>query len=91
MLEGDGILNLIEFGTNPRVVDVAVSVQLGECLEALFRLAVIDKPARRFGEEKDKSGEDDGWDDLDTKTGSPLPVVGRVETNICTFSMLNDG
>jgi hypothetical protein len=46
MLEVDAFLNLSEFGLDPGVVFVSMSVQLGQCAQSLFGTAVVDQPAR---------------------------------------------
>lgn len=76
-----GLLDLLELGAHPRVGHVAVRVQLGERLEALVHLAVVDKPARGLWEEEDEHGQDAGGDDLDAEGDAPLAVVGGVEAD----------
>ena len=45
VLEGQGVLDLIEFSAYPRVVDVAIGVEFGEGAEAVVDAAVVDEPA----------------------------------------------
>lgn len=51
---GNRVLDLIEFGEDPWVVFVTVSVEIGEGLEAFFGKPVIDLPSWGFGEEHDQ-------------------------------------
>lgn len=74
-------LDLLVLGEDPRVGLVPVCVELREDLEALFRLVVVNEPARglwlvlvldyaglwgeRTGEEENDGPEEAGWDELD--------------------------
>ena len=44
VLECQGVLDLVEFGANPGIIDVAVRVQLCEGAEAFLHAAVVDEP-----------------------------------------------
>lgn len=48
MLVRDTFLDLIEFGSNPRIIFVSMSVQLRKNPEALCFTAMIDQPTGRL-------------------------------------------
>lgn len=81
-LDGDGLLNLVELGADPRVRGVAVGVQLREGLEALLDAALVDEPAGRLGEEEDEGCEEAGGRDLDSQADAPLLVVRGGEADV---------
>lgn len=81
VLEGDGLLDLVELSPHPHVIHIAVSVQPCESLESFLDASVVDEPSGRFGEEQDEKSEDAGWDDLDSEADTPLVAVGGPEAN----------
>jgi hypothetical protein len=91
VLEGDGVLDRLELGLDPRVGGVAVGVQLGERLQAKVGLAVVDQPAWGLGEQKDEGAEEDGGDDLNTERGAPLSVVIGSEADVRAWKQSKSG
>lgn len=45
MLKGQGVLDLIEFGADPRVVDVSVAMEFRQGAETLLDFTVVDEPS----------------------------------------------
>lgn len=82
VLDGDALLDLLEFGAHPGVLGVAVGVQAGERLETFLDAAVVDEPAGGLGEEEDEEGEDGAGDDLDAEGDAPLAGVVVGEANV---------
>lgn len=76
MVERDTLLNLVELSPNPRVILVAVAVELGECFQTEFGFVVVKQPAWGFGEEEDEGSKHDGGNNLDTEGNAPLSSVG---------------
>lgn len=91
MFKGDGVLNLVKFGPDPRVVDITVCVKFCKRLETFIGAAVVDEPTRGLGEEKNESSKDHTGNTLDPQTGTPLAVVGRSETDVGTYKALRGG
>jgi hypothetical protein len=83
MFDGDSLLDLGVLGLYESIVDVAVSVQLGQGSEAFLGAAVIDEPTGGLGEEKDQKAEDACWDVLDAETDTPLTVIILRKTDEC--------
>ena len=44
---------------------------------------MVDEPARRFGEEKDQRGQEEGWQNLETEANPPLSAVVIFEGDVC--------
>jgi hypothetical protein len=44
VLEGDGFLDLVVFGSDPGIIDIAVAVESSECLETFIWAIVVYKP-----------------------------------------------
>ena len=72
---GDLNLDKVVLGNDVGVIDVAVSVKFGECLQTFLPFVVIAKPAWGLGKEEDEAGKEDCWDDLDSKWNSPFAAV----------------
>ena len=68
-------LDKVIFGNDIGVINVAVSVEFGECLQTFFPFVVVAQPAWGFGKEEDEAGKEDCWDDLDGKWNSPFAAV----------------
>ena len=56
MLHCDVVLDLVELGSYPGVVFVAVGVESSEGFETFLGVAVVDEPTWGFGEEEDEGG-----------------------------------
>lgn len=84
VLGGDGILDLVKLGADPGIVDVAVSVKLGQGGKTLVKTAVVDEPTRRLGEEENKQSQNATRNTLDTQTDAPLVVVVLGKPNVCS-------
>lgn len=64
---GEGLLNLGEFGFDPRVFFIAVGMKLGKGPQALLLVPMVDEPTWAFGEQENECDEKDRWNDLDAK------------------------
>lgn len=51
MFEGNALLNLVKFGSNPRVVLIAVGVKAGQSLQAISGSVMVNEPLRSFSKE----------------------------------------
>lgn len=47
----NGLLDLCKLSLNPRIFDIAVSVEFGKRLQAFLSAAMIDEPTRTLREE----------------------------------------
>lgn len=72
MLHRKTFLDLIKLSAHPGIVNISMRVKFSECLKTLIGTAVVNQPTRRLGEEEDQSGENYGWEVLDTKGDTPL-------------------
>lgn len=52
MFERDALLDLVEFGSDPRIGFITMSVQFCEGFEPFIGVAMIDEPSGGFGEEE---------------------------------------
>lgn len=84
VLEGNGILDLLELGLNPRVGLITMGMEPGKSLETLLDVPVVNKPARRLRKNHDKGSEENSRNDLNSERRSPLAVVGGGESNVGT-------
>jgi hypothetical protein len=66
-VEADRLFDLRELSLDPCVLDVAVGVQFCESLQAQLSAAMVDEPTGALGEEKDKCGENNSWEDLNAQ------------------------
>ena len=80
VLEGDGSLDLFVLGHDPRVLFVAVSVELGQNFEGFVGFVVVHEPSGTLREHEDKKTEEDCWYNLQTEGHPPLcAVVGNMD------------
>lgn len=71
----DGLLDLTVLELDSGVVNVAAGVVLGEDLEGLLRLVLMDEISRRLGNPPNTTELDDGGDGLDEGDRSPGPLA----------------
>lgn len=83
MLVGNLFLDLLEFSSNPWIFLVAVSVEFCECCKSFGHFAVINEPARGFGEQEDEKTQDCRRDTLNSEGDTPLIVVSGSKAFIC--------
>lgn len=63
----NSLLDLRKLGLDPRVIDIAMSMELGKRLQALLPVAMIDEPTRTLGEEQNQRDEDNSGNELDSE------------------------
>lgn len=81
-LEGNGLLNLLEFVLDELVLAVAVSVVLGENGESLLVAVDGDQPTWGFWDPEDEADHDKSWSGLEDRWNSPRPGALNSEGSV---------
>lgn len=61
LFESEGISNLNVFTLHHLIVHISVCVDLGENIQRLLFLALVDQKTRAFGNEEDETDLQDAW------------------------------
>lgn len=83
VLEGNGLLDLVVFCTDPRILGIAMGVEFGNGAEAFLVTPVVDEPTGRFRKDHDQGSQEDCWNDLNSERNTPLCAVGAFNVVIC--------
>lgn len=79
ILQSNGILNLVVFELNGRIVLIAIGMVLGEDFQGFLRALLGNQPTRGLGNPPEEAELSERWDTLDEGDGSPGPVVADVD------------
>jgi hypothetical protein len=86
VLEGKTLLDLVKLSPYPRIVHITVRVKFGKSLETFLFTAVVNQPTGRFGEEENKSSQENRGQVLNTERDAPLARVVVADASVCSVT-----